>query len=373
MQLEGVQGLKTELMNVNRIMEGTEDDIRDEITMAGGFATESQVQAMKGARNKTLIKQANQLTQQLALKEDYINQIMKFSEMDREQVEKMVDRKLGLAETLVNLQMKMDDSARDNYQNIIENIGYSGLIQSLGGDAQKISSVARSLGMTSSQFSRLAYTQTAKQKQVELDVAKFEEDKRKFGLEYALKQKEVALKQREIAQKTPQGMTPYQAERQTRILNDVDSLKDKIVDENGNVNAYANTVLGVGSYTRFIRGTPAFDFAAQVDSLKANIFTGELTAMREASKTGGAVGNVSDKEGDRLAAVLGALDTGQSPEQFAENLQKIKDSIDRWNIAMNTLGGDNSIETLASKKGFDLEAARNSGWKDSEILNYLNK
>lgn len=154
---QGLPGLKTELMNINNIMEGTEDDIRNEITKAGGFATESQVQALKGARNKTLLRQANSLQQQIALKQDYVDQIMQFSQLDREQVEKDVDRKLGLTEKLADLSFKMEDAARDNYQKIVDKVGYTGLAQATQGDktAQKFAEGALGLpagSLSSSSF-----------------------------------------------------------------------------------------------------------------------------------------------------------------------------------------------------------------------------
>jgi hypothetical protein len=47
-----------------------------------------------------------------------------------------------------------------------------------------------------------------------------------------------------------------------------------------------------------------------------NVFVNALQSMREASKTGGAVGNVSDREGDRLQQTLAALSRAQGTEDF---------------------------------------------------------
>ena len=52
----GVQALDTELLDMKNVIEGSEDDLRNEITKAGGFATESQIQGLTNARNKQLIK-----------------------------------------------------------------------------------------------------------------------------------------------------------------------------------------------------------------------------------------------------------------------------------------------------------------------------
>ena len=45
--------------------------------------------------------------------------------------------------------------------------------------------------------------------------------------------------------------------------------------------------------------------------------------MRNNSKTGGALGAVSDSEGKRLEANLAALENAQSEEQMKESLKKI--------------------------------------------------
>jgi len=52
------------------------------------------------------------------------------------------------------------------------------------------------------------------------------------------------------------------------------------------------------------------------DNVVNNIFVNALQSMRAASKTGGAVGNVSDKEGSRLEQTLAALARAQSTGDF---------------------------------------------------------
>jgi hypothetical protein len=74
-----------------------------------------------------------------------------------------------------------------------------------------------------------------------------------------------------------------------------------------------------------IPGSTAANARADLASLKAQVGFGVLQAMRNNSKTGGALGNVSDAEGKRLEAALGSLETAQSTEQFKERLQGIVD------------------------------------------------
>jgi len=70
-------------------------------------------------------------------------------------------------------------------------------------------------------------------------------------------------------------------------------------------------------------GGDAANAQAELENLKSQVGFSVLQAMREASKTGGALGAVSDKENEMLQNNLAALQNSQSPEQFRENLMKI--------------------------------------------------
>lgn len=153
---QGIPALQTDLLNINNVMNGTEDDIRQEITAAGGTATDSQVLALTGARNKTLLKQANVLSQQLQTKQDYVNQIMQFSQADSAEVDKQVEQKIGLTSQLADLEDKMTSAAKDNYNNIIQSQGYAGLYASLQGNPQQLSQVEQLLGLGTGGLKALA-------------------------------------------------------------------------------------------------------------------------------------------------------------------------------------------------------------------------
>lgn len=350
---QGIPALNLQLADMNRIMEGTEDDIRDEITNAGGFATDSQVQALTTARNKTLLTKAQYLSDLINAKNDYVDHIVNLTQADRKQVSDDLDRKLGITNTLVNMADKMQSNAKENYQSIVNNVGYDGLVSSISSQ-EDLKRVSQSLGLEPSTLLQLATVQTPAQKQMalqeanyQLSVDKFNEDKRQFGLQYALEKNKLANQQAAAT-----VVSPYQLERSTRSIQSVDELLPKVTD----------FTVGVGSLLKNIPGSPARDFAAELDTLKANIIAGELTAMREASKTGGALGNVSDKESAFLSASLGALDIGQSPENFKEQLGKVKESIYRWNA-----------QALSISKDFDYQGAKNADWSDEEIYNYLRQ
>jgi hypothetical protein len=68
----------------------------------------------------------------------------------------------------------------------------------------------------------------------------------------------------------------------------------------------------------------AADLAAQLETITGNIGFDALQTMRENSPTGGALGNVSDNEGKRLNATLGAVSQEQTRAQFIAGLRRVK-------------------------------------------------
>lgn len=77
------------------------------------------------------------------------------------------------------------------------------------------------------------------------------------------------------------------------------------------------------------KGTPAYNLAADINTLQAQIGFEALQAMRDASPTGGALGQVSERELQLLTSTLRSLDPGQTPDQLKENLNKVKDHYKR--------------------------------------------
>lgn len=110
---------------------------------------------------------------------------------------------------------------------------------------------------------------------------------------------------------------------------------------------------GMGSLLGSIPATDATDFAAELDTLKANIAFNELAQMRAASKTGGALGAVSDKEMRLLESALGAINPRQSPDQFKAQLQQIVTSLDNFEAAkgLSSTPGNNASVTAPPTGG----------------------
>lgn len=98
----------------------------------------------------------------------------------------------------------------------------------------------------------------------------------------------------------------------------------------------------------FARSDAFRDYAGQLDTLKANIAFNELSAMREASKTGGALGQVSERELSLLENSLGGLKMTQTPAQVQSELRKIDASLARWQEAVQQFGGGTPTGTLVT-------------------------
>jgi hypothetical protein len=79
----------------------------------------------------------------------------------------------------------------------------------------------------------------------------------------------------------------------------------------------------VGAMTKAIPETPAHDVAQLLEGVKANISFDKLQNMRNASKTGAALGPVSDFENRLLQSVFGSLQQSQTKEQLDANLRRL--------------------------------------------------
>ena len=104
------------------------------------------------------------------------------------------------------------------------------------------------------------------------------------------------------------------------INDDINGLFNKITGMGGNTTGFFGKIMsGIG-------GSDAANLRAQLTTIKSNVGFDKLQSMREASPTGGALGNVSEKENEYLQSVLGNLEQSQSPEQLKRNLMKLREA-----------------------------------------------
>ncbi len=83
--------------------------------------------------------------------------------------------------------------------------------------------------------------------------------------------------------------------------------------------------VGIAKSMAIIPGQQGADIRARIMNIKSQVGFMVLQDMRNASKTGGALGQVSEKENELLQANLAALDENMSPEAFRASLRTIQD------------------------------------------------
>lgn len=84
------------------------------------------------------------------------------------------------------------------------------------------------------------------------------------------------------------------------------------------------TVGFAGNLLSNIGGTAARDISASLDTIRANVGFGALQEMRNNSPTGGALGQVSERELALLTSTLANLEQSQSKPQLLRNLTEIE-------------------------------------------------
>jgi hypothetical protein len=111
----GITADQLKLANLSTIMDGTEDDIRAELTNNGGFATESQIEALTNARNKNLTRQYNLLQSGLAVKQNYVDNQMKYTQADEEAASNAFEEKYTLIDNLQGTLAKLQSTDATAY------------------------------------------------------------------------------------------------------------------------------------------------------------------------------------------------------------------------------------------------------------------
>lgn len=147
-----IPAINTELVNMKAVIDGTEDDIRNEVKAAGGFATESQVMALTSARNKQLIKNYNRLVDEKAMAMESINNMINLASQDRQFAMQAAMQKLQIDQQILEYRDRFVQNAREGYQNIINAVGYGGLYSMLENDPQALSLAEQTLGLGQGQL-----------------------------------------------------------------------------------------------------------------------------------------------------------------------------------------------------------------------------
>jgi hypothetical protein len=115
-----------------------------------------------------------------------------------------------------------------------------------------------------------------------------------------------------------------------------------------------------------IPGTAGRDLEEALKTIKANLGFDRLQQMRDASKTGGALGQVAVKELEALQASIASLDRGQSPAVLKRNLEDIKFYYTRWSKAVRGEDPGPAVRPRAEQKA---GAAGTMSSEDDALVN----
>lgn len=160
----GIESINEKLINAERVISGTEQDIRNEIVASGsGVATDSQVQSLAISRNKVLLQNYNTLLSTREAAMTQLSTMMELSMQDRKMAEAEFDRKMDYMFRIQDYKDKFVRNSQENYNNIIAQMGYSGLMDATNGDPYYIGLAEKSLGLAPGGLANLAKQDTLKQ------------------------------------------------------------------------------------------------------------------------------------------------------------------------------------------------------------------
>ena len=115
-----------------------------------------------------------------------------------------------------------------------------------------------------------------------------------------------------------------------------------------------------GKAQAYVPGTDAYNLNQRLLTIKANLGFDRLQQMRDASPTGGALGQVAVQELNALQATVGSLELGQSRKELEKNLNKIDFHYKNWIRA--TRGEPPLTEAEAAKSPEAAKPAQGGGW-----------
>jgi hypothetical protein len=159
----------------------------------------------------------------------------------------------------------------------------------------------------------------------------------------------------------PKDTAPKDAARAAGAVQKADTVIKK-VDEALSQTGVLSTGL-TGTVLGAIPGTKAYDLDKTIDTIKANLGFSELQAMREASPTGGALGQVAVQELSMLQSTVASLDKGQSKENLERGLTQVRTHFQNWKNAVQQAQGQQAESPAAAPLAAPKKGQVVDGWE----------
>lgn len=149
-----------------------------------------------------------------------------------------------------------------------------------------------------------------------------------YGAYKAAEQDAIAKYNQSLAKaagKSKSKGAPQQSPYTPVVLSAIDRIEGRVSEASDDwINPFDNVTGMTGSVMSIVPGSPAYDTAMDIETIVSSIGFDRLQAMRDASPTGGALGQVSERELSQLNASLGNLRQSQSRENFLVNLRAVR-------------------------------------------------
>ena len=148
------------------------------------------------------------------------------------------------------------------------------------------------------------------------DFREVQKQKMKFDMEQSERK---ALEERKDKDRRFTSSLATAIDKGQRVIQKANEALD-ILDEDSWMNPATGFGSGIGEK---FRGTAASNLAAKIDTMEALFSFEELKAMKEASKTGGALGQIAVRELELLAATIASLKQTQDEDQLRAHLNEV--------------------------------------------------
>lgn len=200
-------------------------------------------------------------------------------------------------------------------------------LQRAGGDPQRALSM---LPQETQQYVPSVLQRAGARPSEAQQAAEQESAKRGVALQYAPAEAQAEADRTRMVEEAKAGVEKQTKQPKARLalqqaqsrVERVDALVDSILPRVG-----TTTSGWLGDKLASIEGTPAADLRKDLGTLQAIAGFDELNAMRAASPTGGALGNVTERELAFLQSVVRNIENSQSEPQLRRNLEAFREEL----------------------------------------------
>ena len=163
--------------------------------------------------------------------------------------------------------------------------------------------------------------------------------------------------QKELAEQRLSDLKSKQTDKEDKkeaskqfAINHANKVIDDVTAAKSLVSGTTTGLVGAGS--SFVPGTDAYNLKQRLLTIKANLGFDRLQQMRDASPTGGALGQVAVQELQALQATVGSLELGQTRQELQQNLDKIELHYNNW---LSAVGGTPTKPPAAAAAGWSIK------------------